>query len=51
MYESKCQVLINRRQEINLKHFKDSNAFTKYPNDMKDVYKSNEECNPGKKKK
>lgn len=51
MYESKCQVLINRQQDISLKHFKNSNAFTKYPNDMKDVYKSNEEYNPGKKKK
>ena len=48
-YEAKYQYFINRCEEVGLKHFKDPKTLTEYPNDMKDVYKSFEDYNPGKK--
>ena len=38
-YEEKHQFLINKRESIGLKHFKDPKAFIEYSNDMQDVYK------------
>ena len=38
-YEAKYQFLINKRESIGLEHFNDSKAFTKYSNDMDDIYK------------
>ena len=50
-YEAKYQYLINKREKVGLDHFKDSKAFMEYSNDMQDVYKNIEDCNPGKKHK
>ena len=48
-YEAKYQYLINKREKVGLDHFKDPKAFMEYSNDMEDVYKNFENCNPGKK--
>ena len=50
-YEVKYQFLINKRKSTGLKHLNDSNAFIEYSNDMQDVPKSIEKCNPGTKPK
>ena len=50
-YEAKYQYLVNRRQRVGVDHFNDSKAFIEYSNDMQDIYKSIEDCNPGKKRK
>ena len=42
-YESKYQLLINKRKSIGLKHFNDHKAFIAYSNDMQDVYKNIDE--------
>ena len=38
-YKAKYQFLINKRESIDLEHFNDSKTFTKYSNDMDDIYK------------
>ena len=48
-YEVKYQYLINKREKVELDHFKDPRAFIQYSNDMQDVYKNIEDYNPGKK--
>ena len=50
-YEAKYHLLINKRENTGLKYFNDSKAFTEYLNDLDDIYKSIEECNPNKKRK
>ena len=50
-YERKCQYLINKRKKVGLDHFNDPRAVIEYSNDMQDVYKNIEDCNPGKKRK
>ena len=45
-YEEKSELLINKRESSCLKYLNDSEAFIKYPNDMNDIYKNNEEYNP-----
>ena len=50
-HEPKYQLLINKRQEVDLNNLKDLKAFIKYSNDMNDVYCSNEVYNPRKKTK
>ena len=50
-YEAKCQYLNNKRKKVGLDHFKDTQAFVEYSNDMEDVYKNIENYNPGKKRK
>ena len=50
-YEAKYHLLINKRENTGLKYFNDSKAFTEYLNDLDDIYKSIEECNPNKKQK
>ena len=42
-YEAKCQMLINQKENICLKHLNDSNALIEYSNDMDDIYKNIEE--------
>ena len=37
-----------KRESIGLRHFYDSKAFIKYSNDMDDIHKSIEYCNPKK---
>lgn len=48
---SKYQLLIDKWQDVGLKHFKDAKALIEYSNDMKDIYKKIQEWNPGKEKK
>ena len=48
-YEAKYQHLINKREKVELGHFKDPKAFIEYSNDMQDVYKNIEDYNPNKK--
>ena len=50
-YEDKYQLLINKRESTELKHFNDSKAFIEYSNDMYDVYKSIDHYNPDKENK
>ena len=47
--EEKYQLLINKRESTDLKYFNDSKAFIEYSNDMDNIYKNIEECNPNKK--
>ena len=51
IYMKKCQYLINKREKVGLNHFNDSKAFMEYSNDMQNVYKNIEDCNPIKKRK
>ena len=48
-HEAKYQYLINKREEVGLKHYDDPKAFIEYSNDNQDIYKNIEEYNPGKK--
>ena len=50
-YETKYQSLIDKGESTGLKHFDNSKAFIEYSNDMDDIYKNIEECNPNKKHK
>ena len=50
-YEDKCQLLIKKRENIGLRHFNDPKAFIEYSNDMHDVYKNIDHCNPDKENK
>ena len=50
-YEEKYQYLINKRESVGINHFNDSKAFIEYSNDMHDVYKNIDECNPDKENK
>ena len=47
-YEAKYQYLINKREKVGLKHFDDAEVFIDYSNDIHDVYKNIEDCNPNK---
>ena len=51
LYEAKYQYLINKREEVGLKHHHDPKAFIEYSNDIQYVYKNIEEYNLGKKRK
>ena len=48
-YKAKYQYLINKREEVGLKHYDDPKVFTEYSNNMQDVYKNIEEYGLGKK--
>ena len=50
-HEAKYQYLINKPEDIWIKHLNDRKAFIENSNDTKDVYKNTEEYNPGKKHK
>ena len=51
-YEVKYQLLINQKSKnTDLKCLNDSKVFIECSNDMDDVYKNIEECNPNKKRK
>ena len=50
-YEAKYQLLIKKRENTFFKVFKWFKAFTKYLNDMDDIYGNTEECNPNIKRK
>ena len=49
-YEPSYQLLINKREKVDLKHYNDPKVFMEYSNDMQDAYKNIEEYNPGKKR-
>ena len=49
--KKKYQLLVNRRENTDLKYFNDSKTFIEYSNDIDDIYKNIEECNPNKKRK
>ena len=40
-----------QRNSAGLNHFNDPKAFIEYSNDMDDIYKNIEKCNPDKKRK
>ena len=44
-YDTKYQLLINKRQNTDLEHLNDSKAFIEYSNHMDDIYKTVEEYN------
>ena len=44
-YESKYQYLINKREGVDINHFKDPKAFIEYSNDLHDVYKNIDDYN------
>ena len=50
-YEKKYQCLINKREKLELDHFKDPKAFMEYSSDMQDVYKNIEDYSLGMKRK
>ena len=48
LFEAKYQFLINKRENVDLKHFNDPKAFIEYSNDMQDVHKNMDEYNADK---
>ena len=50
-FESKCQLLINGREEVGIKKIKNPKAFIDYPQRIDDVYKNLLDHNPTKKGK
>ena len=50
-YETKYQYLINKLEKVGLDHFKNPKTVMEYSNDMQDVYRNIEDCNPSKKRK
>ena len=50
-FEEKYQILINKNLGAGLRHCNNSKAFTKYSNDMDDIYETIEEYNPNKRRK
>ena len=47
-YEAKYQYLIKIREKVGIDHHNDPRAYIEYSNDMHDVYKNIDECNPDK---
>ena len=50
-FESKYQYLIYKREVVGINHFNDPKVFSKYSNDMNDVYKNIDDYNPNKENK
>ena len=50
-YEAKYQYLIDKRESVGINHFDDAKGFIEYSNDMHDIYKNIDECNPDKENK
>ena len=48
LYEAKYQYLISMREKVDIDHFNDPKAYIKYSNNMRDVYKNIDDCNPDK---
>ena len=48
LYEAKYQLVINKRESVDLKDSNDSKAFTEYLNDRDDIHKNIREYNPNK---
>ena len=49
--ETKYEFLINKRENAEIKHLNDSNAFTECSNTMDDVYENIDDYNPNRKRK
>ena len=49
--EVKYQLQINKQKYSGLKHFNNFQAFIEFSNDMANIYKNIEECNPNKNRK
>ena len=47
-YEAKYQLLINKREGVDLKHYNGFKGFTKYSNAMDNIYETIEEYNLNK---
>ena len=47
-YEAKYQYLIKIREKVGIDHHNDPRVYIEYSNDMHDVYKNIDECNPDK---
>ena len=45
---AKYQLLINKHENVGLKHFDNSKDFIEYSKDMDDIYKNIDEINPNK---
>ena len=43
--------MINKREGVSINHFNDPKASIEYSNDIHDVYKNIDECNPDKESK
>ena len=50
-YECKYQYLINKRKVVGINNFNNPKAFIEYSNDMRNVYKNINDCNPDKENK
>lgn len=50
-YEPKYQLLISKREKVDTDHRNNPKAFTKYSNDMQDIYKNIDDYNPNKNRK
>ena len=50
-YKAKYQYLINKREGVDINHFKDLKAFIEYSNDMNNVYRNINYYNPDKENK
>lgn len=50
-YEPKYQLLISKREKVDTDHRSNPKAFTKYSNDMQDIYKNIDDYNPNKNRK
>ena len=48
LYEAKYQLLINKREVVNLNHYNGSKGFVEYPNDMDIIYENIGEYNQSK---
>ena len=48
---SEYQLLIDKRENTDLKHFNDSKTNVEFSNDMDDIYKNIKEYNPNKQRK
>ena len=51
LFEAKCQLLIKKSENTDLKHSNDFKVFIEYLNDMDSFYQKIEEYNPYKKSK
>ena len=49
--EAKYQLLINKREDVGLKHYNDSKAFIEYSNNMDGIYEDIEEHHLNKERK
>ena len=49
--EAKYQLLINKREDVGLKHYNDSKAFIEYSNNMDGIYEDIEEYHLNKERK